>query len=176
MKESLMGNGPIRISIYIVVAVALLAASLSAATIQMPRGTDVKVKFAAAAKVSSGELAKDIPVLFTLVEPVIIGGETLVEEGATGTAKVVEVKKAGKPGTPGYIKLAFVDLEPKGIYQTPDKAKIKLTGEIENKGKGKKFLSILFIAGLFIKGGQGEIPMDSVYTAKVAETIILESK
>jgi hypothetical protein len=160
----------------IALAIVLLAASLPAATIQLPRGTEVKVKFTTAAKVSSGNLAKDAPVLITLAEPVIIGGETLVEAGATGTAKVVEVKKAGSVGKPGYIKVAFVDLEPKGIYQTADKAKIKLSGEVENKGKGKKLLSILFIAGLFIKGGQGEIPADTVYTAKVAESITLESK
>lgn len=176
MKQSVMGNGPVRIFIYIIVAIALLATSVSAATIQLPRGTEVKVKFNTAAKVSSGSLAKDVPVMFTLVEPVIIGGETLVEEGATGTAKVVEVQKAGAAGKPGYIKVAFVDLEPKGAYLTPDKSKIKLTGEIEKKGKGKKLLSILFIAGLFIKGGQGEIPADVVYPAKVAESITLESK
>lgn len=176
MRGISTGNDVMRVAIYIVLAVMLLAASLPAATIQLPRGTEVKVKFAAAAKVSSGNLAKDIPVLFTLAEPVVIGGETLIEAGAAGTAKVVEVKKAGKPGKPGYIKLAFVDLEPKGTYQTADKAKIKLTGEIENKGKGKKFLSIIFIAGLLIKGGEGEIPPNAVHTAKVAETIILESK
>lgn len=176
MKIVSRGNKPLRVCIYIVIAAALLAGSLSAATIQLPRGTEVKVKFTGAAKVSSGNLAKDVPVLFTLVEPVIIGGETLVEAGATGTAKVVEVKKAGAVGKPGYIKVAFVDLEPKGAYLTADKSKIKLSGEIENKGKGKKFLSLLFIAGLFIKGGQGEIPADVVYTAKVAESITLESK
>lgn len=176
MKQSLTGNGPARIFIYIVIIVALTAEMLAAATIQLPRGTEVKVKFNTAAKVSSGNLAKDVPVMFTLVEPVIIGGETLVEEGAAGTAKVVEVKKAGAVGKAGYIKVAFVDLEPKGTYLTPDKSKIKLAGEVENKGKGKKLLSILFIAGLFIKGGQGEIPADAVYTAKVAESITLESK
>jgi len=169
-------NGAIRFAAIVVLAMILLAASLPAATIQLPRGTEVKVKFSTAAKVSSGNLAKDVPVLFTLAEPVIIGGETLVEAGATGTAKVVEVEKAGKAGKPGYIKVAFVDLDPKGIYQTADKAKIKLTGEIENKGKGKKLMSMLFIAGLFIKGGQGEIPTNVVYTAKVAESITLESK
>jgi hypothetical protein len=169
-------NGAIRFAAIIALAIMLLAASLPAATIQLPRGTEVKVKFAAAAKVSSGNLAKDVPVLFTLAEPVIIGGETLVEAGAAGTAKVVEVKKAGKAGKPGYIKVAFVELEPKGVYQTADKAKIKLTGEVENKGKGKKFFSMLFIAGLFIKGGQGEIPANTVYTAKVAESITLENK
>ncbi|MDD4050747.1 MAG: hypothetical protein PHR28_02455 [candidate division Zixibacteria bacterium] len=169
-------NGAIRFAAIIALSMILLAASVPAATIQLPRGTEVKVKFVAAAKVSSGNLAKDVPVLFTLAEPVIIGGETLVEAGATGTAKVVEVEKAGKAGKAGYIKVAFVDLDPKGIYQTADKAKIKLTGEVENKGKGKKFISMLFIAGLFIKGGQGEIPANVVYTAKVAESITLENK
>jgi len=127
-------------------------------------------------KISSGELSKDVPLLIYLAEPIKIGNTTIVEEGAQGTAKVVDVKKAGKGGKPGYIKVAFVDLETKGEYRSPDNSRIKLEGEIENAGKGRKTLSYLFIFGLFIKGKQGVINPDVVYNAKVAESIILESK
>ena len=176
MKVTMTGTNIGRLAVSVAILVLVLAATVSAATIQLQRGTEVKIKFATAIKVSSGNLAKDVPVQFVLAEPIIIGGETLVEAGATGTAKVVDVQKAGKGGKPGYIKIAFVDLEPKGVYQSADKAKIKLSGEVENKGKGKKFLSYVFIFGLFIKGGQGEIPANAVHVAKVAESITLESK
>lgn len=167
---------PIAILTYIALVIIMGVVSVQAATIGLTKGTEVKARFAAKTKISSGVLNKDVPVLFTLAEPVVIGGKTIVDAGAQGTAKVVEIKKAGSAGKPGYIKVAFVDLEPKGEYASPEGGKIKLAGDIENKGKGKKFLSYLFIAGLFIKGGQGEIKADSVYTAQVAETIVLESK
>ena len=153
-----------------------LSVVIQAATIQIPKGMEIKVKFAPGMKISSGDLAKDAPLLIYLAEPIQIGGKTIVEGGSQGTAKVVEVKKAGKGGKPGYIKVAFIDMQTKGEYRSANDAKIKLEGEIENSGKGKKVLSYLFIFGLFIKGGQGVISPDVVYNAKVAESIILESK
>ncbi len=175
MKVTMTGKNIRRMAISVAILVLFLAATLPAATIQLQRGTEVKIKFATAIKVSSGNLAKDVPVQFVLAEPIIIGGETLVESGATGTAKVVDVKKAGRGGKAGYIKIAFVDLEPKGAFQSADKAKIKLSGEVENKGKGKKIIPYLFFLPL-VKGGQGEIPANAIHVAKVAESITLESK
>jgi hypothetical protein len=166
-------TGPVMV---LTLFIFLLSAAVQAGTIQLPKGMDVKVKFAPGMKISSGELGKDVPLLIYLAEPIKIGNTTIVEEGAQGTAKVVDVKKAGKGGKPGYIKVAFVDLETKGEYRSPDNSRIKLEGEIENAGKGRKTLSYLFIFGLFIKGKQGIINPDVVYTAKVAESIILESK
>ena len=166
-------TGPVMV---LTLFIFLLSAAVQAGTIQLPKGMDVKVKFAPGMKISSGELSKDVPLLIYLAEPIKIGNTTIVEEGAQGTAKVVDVKKAGKGGKPGYIKVAFVDLETKGEYRSPDNSRIKLEGEIENAGKGRKTLSYLFIFGLFIKGKQGVINPDVVYNAKVAESIILESK
>ena len=159
-----------------ILIIALGAASLSAATIQLPRGTQVKVKFAPGMEINSGKVEKDIPLLITLAEPIMIGSKTIVEAGAMGTAKVAEVKKAGKVGKPGYIKVEFIDLEIKGSYKPLQTDKIKLQGEIENQGKGKKTLSIILLFGLILKGGQGEINTNQTYTAEVAETIILEGE
>ncbi|MFZ5980643.1 MAG: hypothetical protein ACOYVF_08405 [Candidatus Zixiibacteriota bacterium] len=153
----------------------LLGVAVQAGTMQLPKGQVLKVKFALGMKISSGELTKDVPLLINLAEPIEIGGKTIVEAGAQGTAKVVEVKKAGKGGKPGYIKVAFQEMDTKGEYRSRDNSKIKLEGELENAGKGKKTLSYLFIFGLFISGGQGEIDPGLVYEAKVAESIILES-
>jgi len=147
-----------------------------AATIQLPKGTEVKLRFTPGMKISSGELTKGVPLIVFLAEPIQIGGKTIVEEGAQGTATVLDVKKNGRGGSPGYIKIGFTELEPKGDYKTVDNAKIKLAGEFDNTGSGKKLLSYLFIFGLFIKGSQGEIDTNRVYTAIVAESIILESK
>lgn len=153
----------------------VLGLAVQAGTIQVPKGQVLKVKFAPGMKVSSGELTQDIPLLIYLAEPIEIGGKTIVEEGAQGTAKVVEVKKAGKGGKPGYIKVAFQEMETKGEYRSRDNSKIKLEGELENAGKGRKTLSYVLIFGLFFSGKQGEIDSGQIYEAKVAESIILES-
>ena len=162
----------------VTVALFLLttAVPVGAITMQLTRDTQVKVKFAPGTKISSGTLAKDAVLDITLVEPVNAGGNVLIEAGAKGTAKVVDVQKASKPGKPGSIKVQFVDLETKGAFATVDGAKIKLAGPADGKGKGKKVLSYIFIFGLLISGGQGQISADSVYTATVAETIVLNSK
>jgi len=144
--------------------------------VQLPEGTEVKVRFDPEMKVSSGKLMKGIPLLIYLAEPIMIGGKTIVEEGSQGKAEVLEVREASKPGKPGYIKVGFVEIEPKGEYSTLDESNIKLSGEAEAEGKGKKLLSYLLIFGLFIKGGQAELPVDQVYTAKIKETIIMQSE
>ncbi|MEE9443257.1 MAG: hypothetical protein V3V99_11400 [candidate division Zixibacteria bacterium] len=146
------------------------------ATLQLPQGTDVKLKFAPGIKISSGNMSADVPIICYLAEPIQIGGKTVVEEGAQAMAKVAEVKPAGKGGKGGYIKVEFIEFETKGEYNTVDGSKIKLTGYIDNTGKNKKTLSYLFIFGLFIKGSQGEINTASIYTVKTAGNTILESK
>ena len=164
------------LAFFIAVAVLLTAPVADAAKVQIPEGTAVKVSFPSTIKISSSELGEGIPILFNLAEPIEIGGKVIVEKGATGTAVVKEVKKAGKGGKPGKIVLEFVDLAPKGTFLTLDGENVKLKGVITAEGKGKKTLSYLFIFGLFIKGGQGEIPTDKIYTATVAESVILEEK
>ncbi len=146
-----------------------------AATLQLPKGTDVKLKFNPGMEISSGSLAKDVPIICTLAEPVKIGDIVVIEEGAQATATVTEVKKAGGGGKGGYIKVSFSELETKGAYRSVDGSKIKLAGYIENEGKGKGFIPYLFFV-LFLKGSQGEINTEATYTVKVEESIILESQ
>ncbi len=162
--------------VFVAAALILSAPIADAAKVQIPEGTAIKVSFPSTIKIASGAVDEGIPLLFNLAEPIEIGGKVIVEKGATGTVTVKESKKAGKGGKPGKITLEFVDLTPKGSYQTLDEGNIKLKGVITAEGKGKKILSYLFIFGLFIKGGQGEVPTDKIYTATVAESIILEEK
>ncbi len=164
------------LSLTCLIVAFLSVAMVAAGKIQLSDGQEIKVKFDASAKVTSGTVTKGVPLLIHLVEPLDIDGVIIVEKDAPGTATVVEVEKASKPGKPGKIKIEFTELEPKGDYISSAGTKIKLTGSIEGKGKGKKLLSFLFIAGLFIKGTDAVINTDSTYTATIAEPIILESK
>jgi hypothetical protein len=147
-----------------------------AATFQLPEGTEVKVKFNSDTQINSGKVTVGDNLAITLAEPLKIGDVLLVAEGAAGTATVKEVKKAKAPGAPGKMVVEFVNIGTRGGYRTVDGAAIKLSGQIERTGKGKKLLAYVTIVGIFlIKGGQGEIDPNEIYTAKIAETVVLQS-
>lgn len=153
----------------------VLTVTANATVVRLNKGLEVKVKFAADTKVSSGEFAKGDSIDIELAEAIIIDDSTIVEAGAPGKAVVLEAEKNGRGGKAGYIKVAFVNLQPKGAFKTEGEA-ISISGELENKGKGKKLLSYLFIAGLFIKGSNGELNTDETYIAKISESIKLRSE
>ncbi len=163
-----------------IAALFILAVIISvpahAGKISIPAGTEIQVIFDPNIDLTSNRVEEGVPVLINLYKPIEIGGVTIVEKGAPGTARVVEVKKNGRVGKPGYIKVEFESLGPKGAFVPVEEGqKIKLEGSVENKGGGKKLLSIILGFGLIIKGGQGKIDTSVPYTAKTAETIILEN-
>jgi len=163
--------------IVVALSLALIISSVAfAAKVQLPEGKEIKVKFPSSIKISSGNLDAGIPLLFNLAEDITIGGKIIVEKGAEGTAVVKESIKASKPGKPGKLTLEFVDLATKGNFHMKDDVRLKVAGTITAEGKGRKLLSYVFIFGLFIKGSQGEISADSIYIAKIAETVILEGE
>ena len=157
--------------------VVLLAVPVGhASTFQLPAGTEIKLKFNADAKISSGEMEPGAKLAVTLVEPIRIGEVLLVADGASGTAVVAEVEKASAPGKPGKIVIEFTELGTRGGYRTVDGAPLKLAGKVEKIGKGKKILAYVTIVGIFlIKGGQGEIDTGEIYTATIGETVVLQS-
>jgi hypothetical protein len=149
---------------------------LSATVVRLNKGTEVKVQFTCDGKVSSGEFDKGDSVDIALTEAIIMDDSTIVEKGAAGKAVVIKAEKSGKGGKPGYIKVAFVSLQPKGAFTTDGGAPIPISGEVENKGSSKKTCSYIAFFGLFVKGGNGEIDKATVYTATIAESIKLDSR
>jgi hypothetical protein len=163
-------------ALFTIIVGLMLSNTAFAGKVQLTKDTQLKVKFDSPKRISSGSLQKGEDVAIYLAEDFKIGGETIIEAGAKGTAKVKEVVKASRPGKPGKIAISFVSLGSKGAYKAAGGKEIKLTGSIGDDGGGRKILSWLFILGLFIKGGQGQIDTALEYPATVAETIILESK
>ena len=155
--------------------VCLLAmAGVAAADIQLPEGTAVEVAFDQ--DVSSKYLKPGELVPIRLLKPIEFGGLVVVNEGAKGSARVKSVEPAGRGGKPGEVTLELLDLEPGSSYKAADDKKIMLRsaqGDISAKGKGKQTLSYLLIFGLFIKGGQGEIPADTPIKAEIAQDIMI---
>ncbi|MBD3179840.1 MAG: hypothetical protein GF417_09690 [Candidatus Latescibacteria bacterium] len=165
----------IRLYVTALLVIALVPAAAFAGKVVLPEETEVKVKFDPSIMVNSGMLQKGLNLPIILAEDITIGGKTIVEKGAEGAAKVIEIESASRPGDPGYIKIAFTGINARGEYSTATGDMIKLTGELESRGKSRKVLSWIFILGLFISGKEGEIDTSQVYTAEVAETVILQT-
>jgi len=162
--------------VFLALLVFLTASIATARNVQIPQGHKVKVRFNKNMMVNSGKLMKGIPLLIELVDPIVIGGQTLVEAGAEGKAEVIDVKEASKPGKPGYLRVAFTELEPKGEFKSRSGENIKLSGEAEATGKPKKLMSYLFCFGLFISGTEAILDVNKAYDAEVAEAIIMQSE
>ncbi|MBN2183974.1 MAG: hypothetical protein JW746_01470 [Candidatus Krumholzibacteriota bacterium] len=160
----------------VVLVVLFVSTAVNAGKVVVPEGTELKVRFDPAMQISSGKLQPGISISIYLAEDVKVGGKTIIEAGAEGTAKVEEIIDSSRPGKPGAIKVAFVDLGTKGKYKTAEDAVIKLSGTVEAKGKSRKIVSWLFILGAFISGTDGEIDTTLDYPAKIVETVVLESE
>jgi hypothetical protein len=140
----------------------------------LPAGTELQVVFEQ--DVSSKYVKPGDLVPIRLKGAIDFGGIEVVKDGATGSARVKSVKPAGKPGKAGRVEVELLELEPKGAYQAEDNAKIELKatdGTIVAEGKGRKFLSWLFIFGLLIKGSEGVIAADVPFKATVKEDIVI---
>lgn len=173
MKISIYGKRAAMAALLVAVLI-FAAVTVQAGTIQIPKGTKARFIFPPEIKISSDNVSQGIPIVCFLAEPIEVGGITVVEKGAQGTATVTEVEQAKRGGKPGLIKIEFTSLDAKGEYQPFSDAKIKLTGFLEAKGKGKGIFPYLFFIFL-VKGSDGVIPTNAVYTAEVAESIVLQS-
>ncbi|MFH2036429.1 MAG: hypothetical protein ABIJ45_08500 [Candidatus Zixiibacteriota bacterium] len=145
-----------------------------ARTMVIPEEQEILVRFDSNMKITSKTVQAGVPLLVYLAEDIQIGGVTVVEAGAQGRAEVVEVKPAKSGGKPGYIKVEFKELSPKGNFNTSDGSKIQLKGVVENTGKPKKFIPY-FIFVIFVNGGQGIISTDVLYKTQIKETVVMES-
>ena len=162
-----------RRTLFLVGLVILALPLVSLAQVKVPAGTQVKVAFKQ--DVSSKYLAPGDEVPIALVEPLELGGVTLVKAGAVGRATVKSVKSAGKPGKGGSITMELIGIDPEGNYKSMNDQKLLLQADenaLKAKGKGKWWAWFpLFIP--FVKGGEGVIPADQPFTATVKEDIFI---
>ena len=127
----------------VALALAILAftPALQAATFQLVEDTEIKVQLNT--PINSGEAKIGDVLALTLAEPIMIGNQLLIADGAAGKAVVKEIEKAKAPGKPGKIVIEFQELGTRGSFKTADGAAIKLGGTAEKVGKGKKKAQII---------------------------------
>ncbi len=156
--------------------ISCLSAGEAAAKVRLIKGKEIKVKFKSGIVLKSDKLQQELEVPIYLAQDIEVGGETIVEAGAEGKARVVEIVESSRRGKPGHIKIAFMELGTKGKYRTANNEMIKLDGIVGGDGKSRKWLSWIFIFGLFINGSEGEIDNTQEFTATIKETIGLDAE
>ncbi len=140
-------------------------ATLPVACCVVPAGTIVTVEIVDALdarKVKSGDQFK-----IRLVEPVLIGGATIVPAGAAGVGEVIDAKPPGFAGRPARLILAARYLESGGVRLPLQSFKLGGAGEDNTKAAAVVTVAVGVI-GLAVPGGDVAFPAGTRATAKIA--------
>tara|TARA_Y100001935_G_C17089086_1_gene400255 strand:+ start:182 stop:691 length:510 start_codon:yes stop_codon:yes gene_type:complete len=135
-------------------------APLLAGTI--PAGTAVQLRLN---QTLSSQTAKTGSfVSLSVVNPVVINGETLIKAGAQAEGQVSNAKKANIIGAPGSIGITVTSVT------AVDGTKIPLQGMSTSDGEDKMVMSIvvglLCIFGFLQKGGEGTLDNSMIINAR----------
>ena len=159
----------------LLLAIVIALAAPSWAQVKLNKGTEIKVAFKQDVSSKYVKPGDEVPIV--LKEDIVVGGVTLVRAGVGGKATVKSVKSAGKVGKGGKLTVDLSELTADGSgLNTIDNENIMIeaaNGPLEVKGSGRTIISILFIAGLLIKGGEAVIPADTEVLARVTKDIFI---
>ena len=128
----------------------------------IPAGTAVQLRLN---QTVSGKTAKTGSfVALSVVNPVVINGETLIQAGAQAEGQVSSAKKAGIIGSPGSVGIAVTTVT------AVDGTKIPLQGMAVQDGEDKMVMSLIIgllcIFGFLQKGGEGNLDNNMVINAR----------
>ncbi|WP_141233639.1 hypothetical protein [Lysobacter antibioticus] len=147
-------------------ASAAAPASLSAAGI--PANTPVTLEIAAALSSAKARRGDRFPL--RLAQPLVLAGATVLPAGTPGIGEVVHAARRGASGKPGELLLAARYLEHQG-------RRVALRGfSLGGIGKSREGVAVsvgiaLGIPGLFVTGGEIEIPAGTQVGARTARAV-----
>jgi hypothetical protein len=97
------------------------------AEVKVPDGTEIEIELQNNA---SGEVLKigDL-VDFTVVRPVVVGGVTVFEKGASARARITTAKKAGRWGKAGKLEWAMQDIQAADGNRVPSRFTQRALGD-----------------------------------------------
>jgi hypothetical protein len=146
-------------------------ASVETVEVKVPDGTQVEVELNET--ISSDNLKEGALVDFKVVQPVLVGGVTVIEKGAGAKARITRAKKAGYWGRSGKLEWAMQDVA------ATDGSRIPLRFASGQKGSGSTgkvatgvvVTAILFFPAAplwgFKKGKNAVIPAGQRYEVAV---------
>ena len=160
--QSLM-NKNLRKSVSIILITLLATSSISplfAGTI--PAGTAIQLRLN---QTVSGKTAKPGSfIALSVVNPVVINGETLIQAGAQAEGQVSSAKKANIIGSPGSVGITVTSVT------AVDGTKVPLQGMASQDGEDKMVMSLIIgllcIFGFLQKGGEGDLDSNLVINAR----------
>jgi hypothetical protein len=137
-------------------------ANYGGAPVLMP-GTLLPLEFTAAVSSHGLEVGDRLPV--ALAQDVRVGGKLLAAKGTPVVAKVTQVDGTGRMGLPGTLSFAVSSIT------LLDGTVLPLVGQETKEGRprqGRAILaSVVVPGGLFVRGGDAEIPAGATMTAQV---------
>lgn len=148
----------------------ILGAISESLMIRIPAGTVVQVELTEA--LSSRASQQEQLFELRLAEPIVVNGREVVAAGALGGGEVIDAHPSAFGGRQGRLIISGRFIEING-----QRARIRgmqITAAGEDRGNTALAVSMIpyaGIAGIFVQGGEVEIPIGSRGTARLAEDV-----
>ena len=128
----------------------------------IPAGTAIQLRLN---QTVSGKTAKTGSfIALSVVNPVVINGETLIQAGAQAEGQVSSAKKANIIGSPGSVGITVTSVT------AVDGTKVPLQGMASQDGEDKMVMSLIIgllcIFGFLQKGGEANLDSNLVINAR----------
>lgn len=143
---------------FITILFSLLLLQMPIFALSIPSGTPVVVK--SQNLIDADEVKEGDNVKFTVIQPVKVNDEIIINTGTEVTAKIIKRKNNGILGIPGNIEIGEFNI------LTPENEIIRLTGTVTDAGEGRYWANVgwIFVFPLlFIKGNDAKIPVNRTY-------------
>ncbi|MGH9901036.1 MAG: hypothetical protein ACRD68_04255, partial [Pyrinomonadaceae bacterium] len=118
--------------------------AVQAATVKIPDGTLVEVE--TAYTISSQEVREGDAISFRVVNPVIVGGVTVIAAGATATARVVKASRGGHFGRAGRLAWSMYEVTAVDGSRVP----LQFAGRTVGDSKGAKVATQAVLTGVLL--------------------------
>ncbi len=143
---------------FIIGLLTILLLQIQVFALNMPSGTPVVVK--SQNLIDADEVKEGDNVKFTVIQPVKVNNEIVINTGTEVIAKIIKRKNNGILGIPGNIEIGEFNI------LTPENEIIRLTGIVTDAGEGRYWANVgwIFVFPLlFIKGNDAKIPVNRTF-------------
>lgn len=144
--------------------------AVAPATIRIPAGTVVEVELAEA--LSSRTSQQEQLFALRLATPIVIDGREVVAAGAAGGGEVIDAARSAFGGRQGRLIISGRYIEIGGQRARIRGMQITATGDHRaNTALAVSMIPYAGVAGIFIQGGEVDIPVGARGTARLAEDV-----
>ncbi len=139
-------------------------------TVKLTSGTPIELSLFHTINGKTARIGKRVT--FRLLNDIIVNGGIVISAGTNAFGEVVNIDKPGFFGKPGSLSINVKSIE------AVDGSDIQLSGTLEATGKSKATLSIIltifFLVGFFIPGGDASLHKGTIMDAKTIGNVAIE--